>query len=284
MFFDSHAHLNFKAFKDDYRQVVKRCQENNVWLINAGSQYETSRRAVEIAEEFKQGVWAAVGLHPIYVDDKDFDFQKYLTLAKSSPKVVAVGETGLDYYHGPESKTKQKEIFLKHLELAQELKKPVIIHCRLAHEDLIEILKPKTYSPRFAGEAGNLKPNLKGVIHCFTGNQQQAEKYLEMGFYLGFTGIITYSSEYDEIIKTLPLEKILIETDSPYLTPLNTQTNAEKSQRESVSSPRQSAFIRNEPLYVKYVAEKIAAIHGLSLEIIAKQTTSNALKLFGIML
>jgi TatD DNase family protein len=261
MLFDSHAHLNFKAFKDDYRQVIKRCQENNVWMINVGSQYETSKKAIEIAEKYDKGVYAAVGLHPIHVEDENFDYEKYSDLAKN-PKVVAIGETGLDYYRDKNNpstsfRASQKEIFLKHLELARELNKPVIIHCREAHRDLTEILKIETQK---------LKANSRGVIHCFTGNQKQAEKYLELGFYLGFTGIITYSSDYDEIIKNLPLDKILIETDSPYLTPIPFRDQ------------------RNEPSYVKYVAEKIATLKNLPLEKIAEQTTNNALKLFSIML
>lgn len=256
MFFDSHAHLNFQAFQNDYRQVIKRCQENNVWLINVGSRYETSYRAVEIAQEYEKDVWAAVGLHPIHIEDEIFNYQKYLKLAKN-PKVVAIGETGLDYFRIKNNELRikelQKKVFLQHLKLAQEVNKPLIIHCREAHRDLTEILKAKTKK---------LKANLKGVIHCFTGNQQQAKKYLELGFYLGFTGIITYSSDYDKIIETLPLDKILIETDCPYLAPVPYRGQ------------------RNEPLYVKYVAEKIASVRRLSLETIVEQTSANALKLF----
>lgn len=265
MLVDSHAHLNFRAFKNDYSQVIERCQENNVWMVNVGSQYETSKKAVAIAEKYEKGVFAAIGLHPIHVGDEDFDYKKYLDLAKSSPKVVAIGETGLDYYHDKENpstsfKASQKEVFLEHLKLSQELNKPIIIHCRNAHEDLIEML----HASRF---------KIRGVVHCFASNEQQAKKYLEIGFYLGLTGIITYSSDYDKIIKEMPLEKILIETDCPYLLP-------------SVALAKEglTRAARNEPLYVKYVAEKIASVRGLSLEKIAEQTTGNALKLFGIML
>jgi TatD DNase family protein len=150
-------------------------------------------------------------------------------------------------------KNLQKEIFLKHWELAREVKKPVIIHCREAHQDLLEVLKSEI-----------LHSKLRGVVHCFSGNLKQAEKYLAMGFYLGFTGIITYTSSYDKIIKNLPLEKILIETDCPYLAPVPYRGK------------------RNEPVYVKYTAQKIAEIRGLSLEEIAEQTFQNACQLFKI--
>ena len=254
MFFDSHAHLNFKPFQKDYVRVIERCFENNVWLINVGSQYETSQRAVAIASEYEKGVWAAVGLHPVHIEDEIFNYQKYLELAKN-PKVVAIGETGLDYYRitNPELRIKQKELFLNHLKLAQELDKPLIVHCRNAYDELFQELR-------------KIKHQLKGTIHCFSGNYQQAKQYLELGFFLGFTGIITYSSEYDKLIKDLPLEKILIETDCPYLAPVPYRGK------------------RNEPAYVKYTAQKIAEIRGFSLEKIAEQTVTNALNLFQILL
>ena len=130
MFFDSHAHLNFEDFPDDYSQVIERCQKNKVKLISVGANYETSCQAVEMAEKFPQDVWASIGMHPNYAGDKNFDYQKYLTLAKSSKKVVAIGETGLDYKENPstEIKIKQKELFQKQIKLAQELNKPLIIH------------------------------------------------------------------------------------------------------------------------------------------------------------
>ncbi len=295
MLIDTHAHLNFNAYKDDADEVIRRSLANNTWMINVGSTYETSKRAVEMAEKYPEGVFSAIGLHPIHLAEgifkvkmdeeeiafqtKDeqsksirsfppslsrsessvFDYEKYKELAKS-PKVVAIGEIGLDYYYRPKTKIKlaafkekQKETFLKQLELARELNLPVIFHCRTAHEDLIEILNYKLKTINY---------KLKGVIHCFTGTQEQAEKYLEMGFYLGLNGII-FKLKLDEIIQRTPLDKILIETDCPYLTPL----------------PMEG---RNEPLYVKYVAERIAKIKNLSYEEITETTTKNAKKLFTI--
>lgn len=275
MLIDTHAHLNFNAYKDDLDEVIKRSLDNKVWMINIGSQYETSKKAVKITEQYEKGVYAAVGLHPIHLSDgifktkidqeeiefqtreEDFDYQKYKELAQSK-KVAAIGEIGFDYWYKPktkkklaEFKQKQKEVFLQQLELARELSLPVIFHCRTAHDDLLETLNFQVLSFK-----------LRGAIHCFTGNWQQAERYLEMGFYLGFNGII-FKLDLDGIIKKTPLEKILIETDCPYLTP----------------PPMEG---RNEPLYIKYVAEKIAGIKGLSFERLADVTTRNARELFKI--
>jgi len=273
MLIDTHAHLNFNAYKEDADEVIKRALDNDIWMINVGSQYSTSKKAVEIAEKYPEGIYAAIGLHPIHLSsgifktkvdkeeiefqtrEEEFDYQKYKELAKS-PKVVAIGEIGFDYWYRPKTKNKltefkkrQKEVFLKQIDLAEELNLPIIFHCRVAQEDLIEILKSKAES-------------LKGVMHCFTGNEAETKEYLEMGFYLGFNGLIFKLDWLDEIIRKAPLERILIETDCPYLTP----------------SPFEGQ--RNEPLYVKYVAERIAKIKNLSYEEIAKVTAENAKKLF----
>ncbi len=215
MLIDTHAHLNFSAYKNDAEEVIKRSLDNNIWMINVGSQYETSKRAVEIAEKYPKGVYAAVGLHPIHLSsgifktkidkeeiefetrEEEFDYEKYKKLA-SSKKVVAIGEIGLDYYYKPKTKIKlavfkekQKEVFLKQLELARELNLPVIFHCRMAHDDLIEILNT---------EDKRQETNPRGVIHCFTGNWEQAQEYMKMGFYLGFNGII-FKMDLDEVIR-----------------------------------------------------------------------------------
>ena len=267
---DTHAHLNFSAYKNDAEEVIKRTLADDIWLVNVGSQYSTSKRAVEIAEQYPEGVYAAIGLHPIHVKEEEsksvrsfpsslsqsesllFDYEKYKELAKSK-KVVAIGEIGLDYWYRPKGKAKleefknrQKEVFSKQIILAKNLSLPVIIHCRMAHRDLAEILDDK----------------VDGVIHCFSGTWQEAQKYLEMGFSLGFNGII-FKLQLDEIIEKTPLDRILLETDCPYLTP-----------------PPMSG--RNEPLYVKYIADKVAKIKGLSCEEISDITSKNAIKLFNL--
>lgn len=277
---DTHAHINFNGFKEDGDEAVARALKAKIWVINVGAQYATSKRAVAYARQYDVGVYAAVGLHPGHVyrkttaevgwkrgaEEKEFeelDEEKYRRLIKNE-KVVAVGEIGLDYYDGmaEEEKTVQKDVFVRQLELAQQAGKPVMIHCRRAYDDLIEILKMFNFVCSHCPHA--CAPGLRGVIHSFMGRQSQAEKLVEMGFYLSFNGIITYARDYDKVINALSLENILLETDCPWLTPV----------------PHRSE--RNEPAYVKYVAEKIAEVKGMSLEQVAKQTTQNARQLFGI--
>jgi len=261
MLIDTHAHLNFNAFRDDFEEVIKRSLSENVWMINVGSKYETSKKAVEIAKRYETGIFAAIGLHPIHSNEEDFDREKYKSLAVSNKKVIAIGEIGLDYYREYELfKDKQKEVFLEQLSLAKELNLPVILHCRKAHQNLIEILKSKIK---------NQKSKINGVVHCFTGNWQQAKEYLKMGFYLGFNGII-YKMDLKEVIEKTPLEKILIETDCPYLTPPLARR-----------SP-QGEGGRNEPIFVKYIAQDIARIKNIDFQKITEITSKNAKELFKI--
>ena len=248
MIIDTHSHLNFNAYENDLDDVIKRCFNNNVSVINVGSQYNTSKKALEIAEKYPEKIYGSVGLHPIHAQDK-FNYQAYKKLAENK-KIVAIGETGLDYKSEYLFlKEKQKQVFLEHLKLAEELDLPLIFHCRKAHQELINILK-------------NRKQKHKGVIHCFTGNFKEAEEYLNMGFYLGFNGII-FKLDLNETIKKIPLDKILVETDCPFLTPPLVKG-------------------RNEPINVKYVIERIAEIKGKLYQEIADQTTENARKLFRI--
>lgn len=267
MLIDTHSHLNFNSFKDDAHKVIERCLAEDVWMINVGSNLITSRRALELAQAYEKGVYASVGLHPINLNtglikvrpeaddffEKEFVYNEYKELARNS-KVVAIGETGLDYWTKPKSKVKQaefkkkqKDLFLQQLKLAKELNLPVIIHCRMAFDDLLEVLNEKTF---------------KGVIHCFTGTWEQAEKLMKLGFHLGFNGII-FKLDLNEVIKKTPLERILIETDCPYLTP-----------------PMKIG--RNEPGYIEDVVQRIAEIRGEGFEEIARASSKNAQKLFGI--
>lgn len=280
MLVDTHAHLNFNAFTNDYKKIVNKCLDNDIWVINVGTKYETSKRAVELAEKYPKGVFAAVGLHPVHLEtglvkiknddeeitlktaEQDFDVEKYKSLAKSN-KVVAIGEVGLDYYWKPKSKEKtqlfkekQKSVFLKQLILARDLNLPLILHCRMAHTDLINVLQ----------DYHDSRVLLKGVVHCFTGTWDEAQKFLEMGLYLGFNGIIFKNIpgiNFKDILINVPLNRILLETDCPYLTPPQVQG-------------------RNEPLNLKYVVQEIAKIKKLSYEEIVKVTTRNARNLFGI--
>jgi TatD DNase family protein len=286
MLLDTHAHLNFTAFKKDADEVIKRCRDNKIWTINVGTKYETSKKAVELAQKYKEGVFAAVGLHPIHLEtglvkikndteeieikttEQDFDYEKYKALAENQ-KVVAIGEIGLDYYWKPKGKVKfqlfkekQKAIFIQQLELTKELNLPVILHCRMAHEDMIHILQNYQHTKKNTPD----ELLIRGVVHCFTGSWEQAEKFLAMGFYLGFNGIIFKKIEgvdFKKVIENTPLDRILLETDCPYLTP----------------PPMEG---RNEPLYLKYIAEEVAKIKNLSYEKVVNATTGNARNLFKI--
>jgi len=276
MIIDTHSHLNFDAFKNDFDKVIRHSLESNIWMINIGSKYETSKRAVKIAENYSKGVYAAIGLHPIYaaadlvkiktdvqeggfrVEVEEFDSKEYKRLA-ASEKVVAIGEVGLDYYYKPKTKSKlekfkekQKKVFLEQLKTAEELNLPVVFHCRMAHNDLIKILEKE-------------KNKIKGVIHCFTGTIKEMRKYLDLGFYIGFNGII-FKLNLDEAIRNCPLDKILVETDCPYLT------------------PPQEGNKRNEPVFIKYVIRKIAKIKKKNYKEIEEITTLNAKKLFNLKL
>jgi TatD DNase family protein len=197
-------------------------------------------------------------LHPIHVFDEEVDLDEYEKLIKH-PKVVAIGEIGLDYYRIPEEivaekfKNKQKEILEKFNSLSEKTGLPMIIHCREAHDDLIKFFEnKKIIDDRKA----------RGVMHCFSGNSEEAKKYLDFNFLISFTGVITFKKYNNEALRAVPLDKLMVETDCPYLAP----------------EPYRGE--RNEPLYVKYIAEKVAEVKGMSYEEVEQQTTENALRFF----
>jgi TatD DNase family protein len=283
MFIDTHAHVNFNAFKDDAEEVIRRSLDNDTWMILVGSEYKTSNRALHFANKYQRGVYAAVGLHPIHLEEgvvdsqeednsysfvprkEEFDYGSYEKLAKFE-KVVAIGEIGLDYYHidptkdAASVKKKQQEVFAQQLLLARSLDLPVIIHCRQAHDDLFAILD------EFKKEYGHIIPSDRpwGVVHCFSGDEDLAWKYFRLGLFISFTGLITFSKQWDELIRKVPLDKIMIETDTPYMTP----------------EPHRGQ--RNEPVLVQYVAKHIADIKGVKIERVAEATFENARQLFRI--
>lgn len=259
--FDTHCHLQFSAFDKDRNEVMKRVLENGVGVINVGTDKKNSQEAVELAQKY-DNFWAAVGQHP--TENGEFDGDFFENLTKNS-KVVAIGETGLDFYRitvgGEEArrqKEKQKSVFIEHIKLANRVKKPLVIHCRDAHEDLLDILNS---NPPAGGQILN---SPAGVMHFFTGGYEYAKQYINLGFYISFSGVITFASEYEELVKKLPLDKILIETDAPF------------------AAPKPYRGKRNEPAYVVEVVKKIAEIKGISLEEAARQTTENAKVVFGL--
>ncbi len=278
MLIDTHAHVNFNAFKDDADEVIRRSLAAETFMILVGAEIKTSKRALEYANKYEKGVYAAVGLHPMHTHEQEasgegyefitreeeFSYDLYEKLAQFK-KVVAVGEIGLDYYHldaaNPvAAKQKQKEVFTRQLELAKNLKLPVIIHCRQAHDDMLEILKDFRKKHKDAMP----KDQPWGVMHCFSGDEELAWQYFGLGLNISFTGLITFSAQWDDLIRRLPSDKFMIETDCPYMTP----------------EPFRGQ--RNEPILVKKVAERIAEIKNLSLERVAELSTANARKLFKI--
>ncbi len=256
---DSHCHLQFPKYSDDLNEVISRARKLDMGMICVGTDLETSKQAVEIAEKF-EGVWATIGAHPTDAANEPADISEYEKLLDSN-KIIAIGEVGLDYYRTPEpeKQNQQKEVFEKFLSLAVKSDLPVVIHSRdagkgsmgIVHADLLSILK------------NNLPPKL-GVAHSFTGTIDEARQYLDLGFYLGFNGIITFARQYDELVQFVPLDRILIETDAPFL------------------SPEPYRGQRNEPAYIIEVAKKLAELKGESYEKIIEQTTQNSKKLFNI--
>jgi TatD DNase family protein len=279
MLVDTHCHIFPTFFKNNSEDVIKSSLQRGVVLNLVGTQYETSVEAVAMAEKF-DNVYASIGLHPTHVfpeyfnaegvedntNETEFDYEKYKKLA-TSKKVIAIGECGLDVYRLPEHADrslvikKQTEVFLKQVALAREFDLPLVIHVRSAHQEMIDVLKQ---------ERKNENP-LRGVIHCYDSTWAYAEQFLQLGFHLGFTGIITFppkktnpeaQKELMKVIANCPLERILLETDSPFLAPL----------------PYRGKIA--EPWMVEEVAKKISEIKGVSASLVEEQTFQNSKKLF----
>ena len=252
VYFDTHAHYDSGAFNADREAVLAALPDAGVSLVvNPGCEVPSSRTAIALAERFAH-VYAAVGVHPEDMGDMaEGDLEKIAALARH-PKCVAVGEIGLDYYWDADHKEEQKALFIRQLELALELALPVIVHDREAHGDCLDIVR------RY--------DTLRGVFHCYSGSVEMAEELLKRGWYLGFDGPITYKNARKalEVLAICPLDRILIETDSPYLSPVPNRGR------------------RNDSRNLVYVAEKIAEIKGLPPEEIAAATTENGKRLFGI--
>jgi TatD DNase family protein len=261
---DTHCHLNFDLFDGDRDQVVARARQAGVErMVNPGVDVETSRSAVQLAARFPE-VYAAIGLHPNDILDWDENLLVAIRDLAAGPKVVAIGEIGLDYYWDKTPHELQKQVFRRQLELAAGLNLPVIIHSRNASPqdpqailDILDILEDWQSQQEPSS-------NPLGVLHSFSSDLDSARKAIELNFLIGITGPVTFRNapELRQLVKELPLEKLLIETDAPFLTP----------------HPFRGK--RNEPGYVKLVAEKLAEIHNLPYEEIADITTSNAGRLF----
>ena len=253
MIFESHAHYDSEQFDEDRDELLRSMPENGVGtIVNSGANWDSVTEVVELAQKYPF-VYAAVGMHPDEVGDLNEERFEYLKSQCQKDKVVAVGEIGLDYYWDNESHDVQKKWFIKQLDLARELDLPVIIHSREAAADTLEIMK----------EHGK---GLRGVIHCFSYSIELAREYVKMGFYIGIGGVVTFKNgkKLKEIAAEIPLDRILLETDCPYLAPVPFRGK------------------RNCSAYISYVAEEIADLKGIAYEEVVAQTEENGKKLFGI--
>ena len=264
---DVHCHLNFHAFAADYEHIIKQAEKDGVRIIiNTGTSIESSQRAVELAEKYPN-LYAIVGIHPHHADKVEPGWDKEIEeIAKSSNKVVAIGEIGLDYYsyasNGIVDPKLQKEVFIRQIEIANKLRLPIQIHNRQAGDDILEILM---------NHKSLILNQPPGMFHCMSGNVEFLNRVLQMGFYVGFDGNITYkgvakgeTTPLPELVRQTPIERIVTETDAPYLTP----------------EPHRGS--RNTPSYVILVAQEIAKIKGISVEEVEAATTRNAKALFNI--
>lgn len=254
VFVDTHAHLVDEAYDGDRKEVIHRAGAAGVTrIVNVGYDLDSSRSSVALAGEY-DFVYAAVGVHPHDAARAPADYLEKLSELARGQKVVAIGETGLDYYRNLSPRLDQQRVFREQLALARDLELPVIIHDRDAHGDLLAILRRDGL-----GRAG-------GVLHCFSGSWEMARECVRMGFYISIAGVVTYpkSTRLKSIAVNLPAERLLVETDCPYLTP----------------EPRRGR--RNEPAYVRYVIEHIAGLRGVPAAELALITTENARRLFGL--
>jgi TatD DNase family protein len=260
-YIDTHAHVQADIYDEDRDEVVKRTLEQDTWMINVGTRKETSKSAVNLANKYEEGVYAIIGLIPTNIPGEPFfDKDFYFDLAQDS-KVVGIGECGLDFFKlfgqevsDPEEIIKkQRKIFSKQIELAIEVDKPLMIHCRDAYKEVLQILT--SYKLEYGDR-------LRGNVHFFAGTIEEAQKFLDLGFNLSFTGVITFAKDYKELVEYVPIDRMLSETDCPYVAP----------------EPYRGK--RNEPLYVSEVVKKIAKIKKEDEEKIAKQLVDNAFDFF----
>lgn len=268
---DTHCHLHFPAYDEDREEVLARMREQRIAAIAIGTALKNAQHAIELAQHH-EGIWATVGLHPSHttsdhvdseeghVDESDVTVEALMSIARSSPKVVAIGEAGLDFYRLPDERVSaiqtQERVFRTHIAAAKQLDLPLVIHCRDALARLAEILDEEQYA--------------RGVVHSFTGTWDEAKPLLDLGMHIAVNGIATFplrktqdpSTAINETIKHIPLDRLLVETDAPWLAP-------------AVHRGK-----RNEPVWVEEVAKHVASVRGLTLDEIAITTTENAMRLF----
>lgn len=252
MFIDVHAHLNDEKFENVESIVENALSEKVDKIITAGFDISSSRKNLEIASRFPN-VFATIGIHPEMVDELEKDYLEVLKEMSKNKKVVAIGEIGLDYHFKDDNKELQKEIFVKQIELANFLDLPVVVHSRDAMGDTLELLKKHP-------------PKKESLLHCYSGSIESAKEFIKLGFSFSFGGVVTFNNAKNvfKVVEELPIEKIMLETDCPYMAPVPFRGK------------------RNEPMYIPYIARKIAEIKNIEVEKIAEITTKNAEKMFKI--
>lgn len=247
---DSHAHLDNEQFNEDREEVLNRIKENLDFAVNIGYNLASSKKSVEFAKNY-DFIYAVVGVHPDDIGEYSDEVERELEKLAQEDKVLAIGEIGLDYHWMTFPKEQQQEVFRKQMKLAQRVGKPVAIHSREAMEDTLKILKEF--------------PDVKGIFHCYPGSVETARKVID-NYYLGIGGVLTFKNakKLVEVVENIPLDKLIIETDCPYMAP----------------TPHRGK--RNEPIYVEYVARKIAEIKGISYEEVVEVTNKNTRKAYGM--
>jgi TatD DNase family protein len=251
MYIDTHTHLQFESYDEDRELVIQRAIKNNVdAMITIGTDLKSSHQALELAKKFAV-IFASVGIHPNDCEGStSSDLIKIIKMAEEE-KAIAIGEIGLDYYRLNTSKEKQQEILRSQIQIARDLGLPIIIHNREAHGDIYKVLKEEKAE------------EISGVFHSFTGDVKFLESILNLNYYVSFTGPVTFkNTNYNQLIERVPPEQLLLETDSPFLSPVPFRGK------------------RNEPSYVRYIAEKISQVKGLTIEKLAEITSENAKNLF----
>ncbi len=254
-YFDIHSHLNFPDYENDFDEVIERLRESETYTICVGTDLKSSAKAVELAEIYPE-IYACIGMHPVDDPTKKFISKDFEGLV-SHPKVVAIGECGLDFFHAKkeEDKERQENDFREHIQFALENDKPLMIHSRSAYLELLDILEPLV---KVHGE------KLRGNVHFFAGDVEIAKRFFNIGFTISFTGVITFARNYDDVIKYAPLNMLMSETDAPYVSPVPYRGK------------------RNEPSYVSEVVKKIAEIRGEDYGKVAETLLKTTKRVFGI--
>lgn len=253
---DSHAHLDDPKFDLDRDSLINNLEKHGIeYVFNIGADIVSSRNSVALADKY-ENIYAVVGIHPHDASSYNEEIEKELIELAKNKKVMAIGEIGLDYYYDNSPRDIQMEVFKKQIELAAKLNLPIVIHSRDAHKDTFDTLK----------EAHEKYPDMKVLIHCYSSSVEMMREYMKLGFYIALGGVVTFKNSVTpkEVAKEVPLSRLLLETDSPYMAPVPLRGK------------------RNEPMFVKYVAEEIASLRGINIEEVIEQTSKNTKEFYGI--